>query len=83
MQRSRLKSLILVASLAVLTFAALAATGRGKPPALPPADPLPAGGSGITLSGHLVQTHVLMGSPGRVGLELTFSAVAPAAALGG
>jgi Ca-activated chloride channel family protein len=80
MQRSRLKSLTLIASLAVLTIAALAATGRGKPPAHPPADPLPAGGSGITLSGHLVQTHVLMGSPGRVGLELTLSAVAPAAA---
>ena len=80
MQRSRLKSLTLIASLAVLTIAVLAATGRGKPPAHPPADPLPAGGSGITLSGHLVQTHVLKGSPGRVGLELTLAAVAPAAA---
>jgi len=80
MQRSRLKSLTLIASLAVLTIAVLAATGRGKPPALPPADPLPAGGSGITLSGHLVQTHVLKGSPGRVGLELTLTAVGPAAA---
>ena len=80
MQRSRLKSLTLIASLAVLTVAVLAATGRGKPPAHPPADPLPAGGSGITLSGHLVQTHVLKGSPGRVGLELTLAAAGPAAA---
>jgi Ca-activated chloride channel family protein len=79
MQRSRLKSLILVSSLALLTFAALAATGRGKSPALPPVEPATSAVDGITFSGHLVQTRVLKGSPGRVGLELTLAAAAPAA----
>ena len=80
MQRSRLRSLTLIASLAVLTVAVFAATGRGKPPGHPPGPPLPAGGSAITFSGHLVQTHVLKGSPGQVGIELTLAAAAPAAA---
>jgi Ca-activated chloride channel family protein len=83
MQRSRLKSLILVASLAGLTLAALAATGRGTPPKLSPVEPVASAGGGITFSGHLVQTRVLKGSPGRVGLELTLAAAAPAAASAG
>ena len=79
MQRSRLKSLALVASLVVLTVAALAAVGRGKSMTPPPPAPLPVGTGGVGFSGHLVQTHVLKGSPGRVGLELTLSAASPEA----
>jgi len=79
--KPRLKSLTLIATLIVLTVVALAATGRGKSTARPSPDPLPAAAGGITRSGHLVQTHVLKGSPGRVGLELVLTADGPDASV--
>ena len=76
MQRPRLKSFILILSLIVVTGAAMAYTGRGKPagPQPPPPPIVYSGGGILNLSGHLVQTHVLKGSPGRVSLELMLSA---------
>jgi Ca-activated chloride channel family protein len=77
MKRPRLKSFILILSLIVATGAAMAYSGRGKhaTPQPPPPPPIVFSGSGIlNLSGHLVQTHVLKGSPGTVSLELTLSA---------
>ena len=76
MKRPRLKSFILILSLIVATGAAMAYTGRGKHVTpQPPAPPIVFSGGGIlNLSGHLVQTHVLKGSPGRVSLELMLSA---------
>jgi hypothetical protein len=71
MKRPRLKSFILILSLIVVTGAAMAYTGRGKPAAPQPPPPPPivfSGGGILNLSGHLVQTHVLKGSPGRVSL---------------
>jgi Ca-activated chloride channel family protein len=77
MKRPRLKSLILVLALIVITGAAMAYSGRVKsagpqPPTPPPAVSSRAGI--LSLSGHMVQTHVLKGSPGKVSLELTLSA---------
>jgi Ca-activated chloride channel family protein len=77
MQRPRLKSFILILSLIVATGAAMAYTGRGRhaAPQPPPSPPVVFSGGGIlNLSGHMVQTHVLKGSPGRVSLELMLSA---------
>ena len=77
MKRPRLKSFILILALIVATGAAMAYTGRGKPTAPQPPSPPPivfSGSGPLNLSGHLVQTHVLRGSPGRVGLELMLSA---------
>jgi len=77
MQRPRLKSVMLILALIIVTGAAMAYSGRGKPgePPPPPAPPLVSSGNGIlALSGNLVQTHVLKGSPGRVSLELTLTA---------
>jgi len=77
MKRPRLKSLTLVLALIVLTGAAMAYSGRVKPagPPPPPPPPMVSSGAGIlNLSGHMVQTHVLKGSPGKVSLELTLSA---------
>lgn len=77
MKRPRLKSLILILALIVITGAAMAYSGRVKPAGHQPPPPLPvvsAGGGILNLSGHLVQTHVLKGSPGKVSLELTLSA---------
>jgi Ca-activated chloride channel family protein len=68
---------LLILVLIIVTGAAMAYTGRGKPspPPMPPAPPLVSSGAGLlSLSGHLVQTHVLKGSPGRVSIELTLSA---------
>jgi Ca-activated chloride channel family protein len=77
MKRPRWKSFILILFLIVVTGAAMAYTGRGKhaTPQPPPPPPIVFSGGGIlNLSGHLVQTHVLKGSPGRVSLELMLSA---------
>lgn len=74
MKQPRVKSFILILALVVATGAAMAYTGRGRH-AAPPPPPIVFSGSGpLSLSGHLVQTHVLQGSPGRVGLELVLSA---------
>jgi len=74
MKRPRLKSFTLILALIVATGAAMAYTGRGRH-AAPPPPPIVFSGSGpLSLSGHLVQTHVLKGSPGRVSLELVLSA---------
>jgi Ca-activated chloride channel family protein len=74
MKRPHLKSFILVLALIAATGVAMAFTGRGKPPG-PTPPPIVYSGSGpLSLSGHLVQTHVLKGSPGRVGFELVLSA---------
>ncbi len=73
MNRPRLKSVILIMALIVATGAAMAYGARDKKISPPP--PATLSGSGpLTISGHLVQTHVLKGSPGRVGLELVLSA---------
>ncbi len=73
MNRPRLKSVILIMALIVATGAAMAYGARDKKISPPP--PATISGSGpLTISGHLVQTHVLKGSPGRVGLELVLSA---------
>jgi Ca-activated chloride channel family protein len=77
MQRSRYQSVLLILVLIIVTGAAMAYTGRGKPPAppTPPAPPLVSFGVGpLRLSGHLVQTHVLKGSPGMMSLELALTA---------
>ena len=76
MKKPRLKSFMLILALIIATGAAMAYTGRGKPSApQPPPPPIVYSGGGIlNLSGHLVQTHVLKGSPGRVSLELMLSA---------
>src|SRR5512139_2464751 len=77
MKRPRLKSVTLVLALIVITGAAMAYSGRAKPagPQPPPPQPMVSSGAGIlNLSGHLVQTHVLKGSPGKVSLELMLSA---------
>ena len=75
MKKPRLKSFMLILVLIIATGAAMAYTGRGKPSAPQPL-PTPivySGGGILNLSGHLVQTHVLKGSPGRVSLELMLS----------
>jgi Ca-activated chloride channel family protein len=73
MNRPRLKSFILILALIAATGAAMAFSARDKK--ISPAPPATVSGSGpLTLSGHLVQTHVMKGSPGRVGLELVLSA---------
>jgi Ca-activated chloride channel family protein len=77
MKKPHAKSVMLILALIIVTGAAMATSGRGKPDALPPppAAPLVSAGEGIlALSGQLVQTHVLKGSPGRVSLELTLAA---------
>ncbi len=89
MKRPRLKSLLLVATLIIATAAVVALGARGKPvasPIPPPPSHYTSTGDGILkLSGHLVQTQVLKGSAGNVGLELILTAddaaiPAPAAA---
>ena len=76
MKRPRVKSFILLICLIAATGIAMAYGGRTRPTA--PAPPIVAAGGGpLSLSGHLVQTHVLKGSAGQVGLELVLSA-APA-----
>jgi Ca-activated chloride channel family protein len=74
MKRPRLKSFILILALIAATGAAMAYAGRGRHAAPPPPPILLSGGGPLSLSGHLVQTHVLKGSPGRAGLELVLSA---------
>ena len=78
MKRSRLKSLMLVATLIVVTAAAMAYTARGKSVAShfpPPAPHFTSSGDGVLkLSGHLVQTQLLKGSQGNVSLELILAA---------
>jgi Ca-activated chloride channel family protein len=77
MKRPRWKSCILILALIVATGAAMAYAGRGKHavPQPPPRPPIVSSGTGpLHLTGHLVQTHVLKGSPGRVSLELVLSA---------
>jgi Ca-activated chloride channel family protein len=66
---------MLVLALIIATGAAMAYTGRTKPGVPPAPPPIASAGAGLlNLSGHLVQTHVLKGSPGRIGLELTLTA---------
>ena len=77
MKKPRLKSVAVILGLIVITGAAMAYSGRAKPagPQPPPPPPIVSSGAGIlNLFGHLVQTHVLKGSPGKVSLELTLSA---------
>ncbi len=72
MKRPRLKSFILLLALIIATGAAMAYGGRSRH--TPPPPPIVSSASGpLSFSGHLVQTHVLKGSPGRVGLELLMS----------
>ncbi|MFO7710106.1 MAG: VWA domain-containing protein [Desulfobacterales bacterium] len=73
MKRTRVKSFILLLALIVATGAAMAFSGRIGPIAPTPPTTHSAGGP-LSLSGHLVQTHVLKGSPGRVGFELVLTA---------
>jgi Ca-activated chloride channel family protein len=78
MKQPRLKSLTFILALIVITGAAMAYSSRVKPagPQPPPLPPIVSSEAGIlNLSGHMVQTHVLKGSPGKVSLELTLSAV--------
>jgi Ca-activated chloride channel family protein len=74
MKHTRIKPLAFVAVLIIVTGAAMAYTSRTQPAA--PAPPVfSAGTDGVlALSGHLVQTHVLKGSHGRVSLELSLAA---------
>jgi Ca-activated chloride channel family protein len=82
MKPIRLKPLLFVLALIVITGAAMAFAGKGKPAPVPPL-PVRSGGDGIlTLSGRLVQDSVLRGSDGRVALELTLSAADEAPAEG-
>ena len=76
MQRPRMKSFILLLSLIVATGAAMAYAGKIKltAPQPPPPQTLSSAAGILSLSGHLIQTHVLKGSAGRVGLELVLSA---------
>jgi len=74
MKRPRLKSFILILALIAATGAAMALAGRVRPDG-PTPPPIVSSGSGpMSLSGHLIQTHVLKGAPGSVGLELVLSA---------
>jgi Ca-activated chloride channel family protein len=73
MKKPTVKSVLLILALIVVTGGALAYTGRGKPEV--PSPPAVSSGNDIlSLSGHLVQTHVLKGSPGRISLELSLTA---------
>ncbi len=78
MKNPHAKPVMFILILIIATGAAMAYTGRTKPGAPPPpapAPPIAASGAGLlSLSGQLVQTHVLKGSPGRVSLELTLTA---------
>jgi Ca-activated chloride channel family protein len=74
MKRSRFNSVLLILALIIVTGAAMAYSGRGKPAVPPPPPPFSSGAGLLNLTGHLVQTHVLQGSPGRVSLELTLAA---------
>jgi Ca-activated chloride channel family protein len=65
---------LLILALIIVTGAAMAYSGRGKPAVPPPPPPFSSGAGLLNLTGHLVQTHVLQGSPGRVSLELTLAA---------
>jgi len=76
MQKPTAKSVLLILALIVVTGAAMAYTGRVKP-GLPSPPPATSNDSTLLLSGHLVQTHVLKGSPGQVSLELTLAAGRP------
>jgi Ca-activated chloride channel family protein len=71
-----MKSFILLLGLIAATGAAMAYAGKARLAA--PQPPAPQTGSSadslLSLSGHLVQSQVLRGSPGRVGLELVLSA---------
>jgi Ca-activated chloride channel family protein len=82
MKKPQAKSVLLILALIILTGAAMAYTGRIKPggPPAPPSLPVVSSESGLLhLSGRLVQTHVLKGSPGTVGLELALTAARPSA----
>jgi Ca-activated chloride channel family protein len=65
---------MLILALIIATGAAMAYTGRSTPGAPQPTPAAAAGGGILALSGHLVQTHVLQGSPGKVSLELDLTA---------
>jgi Ca-activated chloride channel homolog len=74
MKPKRLKSLMLIGVLVIITAAAMAVAGKTKP--LPPA-PQPVQSSHtntLTLNARLVQNSVLRGSDGRASLELTLTA---------
>ncbi len=75
MKKPHAKPVMLVLALIIATGAAMATTGKAKPGVSPPAPPLAAAADNVlALSGHLVQTHVLKGSPGNVSLELILAA---------
>jgi Ca-activated chloride channel family protein len=76
MKKPPAKSVILILALIIATGAAMATTGRVKPGA-PSPPPVSANSNLLSLSGHLIQTHVLKGSPGRISVELTLSAGRP------
>ena len=63
---------MLVLALIIATGAAMAYTAKAKPGVSPPL--AAAADNVLTLSGHLVQTHVLKGSPGNVSIELILAA---------
>lgn len=77
MKRPQSKAALLILALIIATGAAMAYAGRagtGSPSPAPSPAAAPSGNGTLTLSGHLVQTHVLKGSPGTVSLELTLAA---------
>lgn len=77
MKRPHAKTVMFILILIIATGAAMAYTGRAKPgaPHPPPPAPVVSSANGaLALTAQLVQTHVLKGSPGTVGLELTLTA---------
>jgi len=74
MKKPHAKPVMLVLALIIATGAAMAYSAKDKP-GVPTPPPLAAAADNVlALSGHLVQTHVLKGSPGRVSLELVLAA---------
>ncbi len=76
MKKPHAKPVMLVLALIIATGAAMATAGKAKPgaPQSPPPLLVASADNVLSLSGHLVQTHVLKGSPGRVSLELVLAA---------
>jgi Ca-activated chloride channel family protein len=74
MKKPHAKPVMLVLALIIATGAAMATIGKAKPGGPNPPPLVASVDNVLALSGHLVQTHVLKGSPGRVSLELILAA---------